>query len=278
MPPPPPSLPHLRTLLTTFTTTPPLLSILSTHPPSPLPPPPKTLYILDSSFNPPTLAHLSLCTTALHHDPRAQPGPKRLLLLLAINNADKAPQPAPLEQRLAMMGVFAREVVARMPVGKAEDVSVDVGVTKEPCFHGKARVVEESARYADPVSGAAPEQVLLVGFDTLTRLLDPSYYPPSYTLAPLAPLFARHRVRVTLRVGYGERAEQEAYLGALARGEREGEGGRREWAGRIEGVEGVEGVSSSGVREGVRGGGKGWRGMVTGGVVGWIEGEGLYRG
>jgi len=177
-----------------------------------------------------------------------------------------------------MMGVFAREVVARMPAGKAEDVSVDVGVTKEPYFHGKARVVEESARYADPVSGAAPEQVLLLGFDTLTRLLDPSYYPPSYTLAPLAPLFARHRVRVTLRVGYGERAEQEAYLGALARGEREGEGGRREWAGRIEGVEGVEGVSSSGVREGVRGGGKGWRGMVTGGVAGWIEEEGLYRG
>jgi len=64
----------------------------------------------------------------------------------------------------------------------------------------------------------------------------------------------------------------------LARGEREGEGGRREWAGRIEGVEGVEGVSSSGVREGVRGGGKGWRGMVTGGVAGWIEGEGLYGG
>lgn len=43
-------------------------------------------------------------------------------------------------------------------------------------------------------------------------------------------------------------------------------------------MEGVEGVSSSGVREEVRGGGKGWRGMVMGGVAGWIEEEGLYRG
>lgn len=177
-----------------------------------------------------------------------------------------------------MMSIFAAEVAERVRGEEECDVSVDVGVIKEPFFHDKTRAIEASAAYADP----ATEQVLLLGFDTLTRLLDPSYYPPSYTLAPLAELFARHRVRVTLRAGYGAREEQRGYLGALGRGEREGEGGGREWAGRIEVVEGEggegEGVSSSGVREGVRKGGEGWRGMVTEGVRGWIEGEGLYGG
>lgn len=60
-------------------------------------------------------------------------------------------------------------------------------------------------------------------------------------------------------------------------------GGRREWAGRIELVEGrgegEEVVSSSKVRGAVgRGERAGWEGLVTGGVGGWILREGLYVG
>lgn len=61
----------------------------------------------------------------------------------------------------------------------------------------------------------------------------------------------------------------------------EGVGGRREWAERIELVEGRgegdEVVSSTRVRGAVgRGEGGVWEGLVTEGVAGWIAGEGLY--
>ena len=50
-------------------------------------PPPRTLYVLDSSFNPPTRAHLKIATSAVRQDKGAEP--KRLILLLATQNADK---------------------------------------------------------------------------------------------------------------------------------------------------------------------------------------------
>src|SRR5277367_460709 len=71
-------------------------------------PPPSTLYVLDSSFNPPTLAHLRIATSALSQD--HGPAPKRLLLLLATQNADKAPKPASFEQRLVLMTIFANDL------------------------------------------------------------------------------------------------------------------------------------------------------------------------
>ncbi len=46
-----------------------------------------TLYVLDSSFNPPTRAHFDMAVSALEHDRGA--APKRLILLLATRNADK---------------------------------------------------------------------------------------------------------------------------------------------------------------------------------------------
>src|SRR5271154_5614845 len=63
------------------------------------------LYILDSSFNPPTKAHLKLSLSSL---PAEQPS--TVLLLLAIQNADKAAKPASFPHRLAMMELLAREI------------------------------------------------------------------------------------------------------------------------------------------------------------------------
>ena len=64
----------------------------------------------------------------------------------------------------------------------------------------------------------------------------------------------------------------------LRRGEMEGVGGRREWAERIELVEGRGAViSSTRVREMVREGDRGGlEALVTRGVAGWIWREGLY--
>ena len=51
---------------------------------------PNRLYVLDSSYNPPTRAHLRIAISALtEDDAAAKGGPRSLLLLLATQNADK---------------------------------------------------------------------------------------------------------------------------------------------------------------------------------------------
>ncbi|KAJ5570959.1 Cytidylyltransferase [Penicillium sp. DV-2018c] len=202
-----------------------------------------TLYVLDSSFNPPTRAHFRIATTALLEKPQPRP---RLLLLLATQNADKASKPASFEDRLAMMELFARDLRSHLASTSAYSASglthaveslplVDIGVTKKPYFVDKAVAIETSDSYPVPL-----EQVHLVGYDTLIRMFDSKYYPPEHNLKPLEPLFSKHRLRVTVRPSdeWGGREEQEEFLAAIARGDRENEGGHREWAQRIKLVNG----------------------------------------
>ena len=154
---------------------------------------------------------LRICTSALLHEKPSQK-PKRLLLLLATQNADKAPKPASFEQRLAMMEIFANEILQSVshssdpntPPLQDGDLIVDVGVTKEARFVDKMAMLEEcfDYHYDDVENGGekkAVEQVHLIGFDTLVRLLDIKYYSPNHSLKPLEALFERHRVRVARR-------------------------------------------------------------------------------
>jgi nicotinamide-nucleotide adenylyltransferase len=249
-------------------------------------PPPKTLYILDSSFNPPTLAHLCIATTALLEDTRPTPFPKRLLLLLATQNADKAPKPATFEQRLLMMQLFAQDLLSNLQAPEnssteTEDIGIDIGVIKLPYFMDKAKAVEESGAYPKDTP-----QVHLTGFDTLIRILDPKYYPPSHNLEPLRPFLEKHRLRVIYRTDdqWGERKAQDEYLKAIGEGKRDGEGARREWMteGRIEMVEGRrkddEVVSSTRVRDAVRAGNAELlKKLITDGVAKLVLEESLYR-
>lgn len=223
--------------------------------------PAETLYVLDSSFNPPTFAHLRIASTALQE--RLQPS-SRLILLLSTQNADKPSKPAPFEDRLAMMDLFAHDLrshlakaagasISQLPSFLARMPAIDIAVTKHPYFVDKAAAVETSNVYPTPL-----EQIHLTGYDTFIRILNPKYYPPNHTLEPLSSLFEQHRLRVTLRPGddWGGREEQEEYLARLARGERESEGGRREWAKKIQLVEGrapgAPSVSSTKAREAAR--------------------------
>jgi nicotinamide-nucleotide adenylyltransferase len=203
----------------------------------------ETLYVLDSSFNPPTRAHLRIASTALLENPKPRP---RLLLLLATQNADKPSKPASFEDRLAMMELFARDLRSSLAESPAFATSglthaveslplVDIGVTRKPYFVDKAAAIEASDSY--PV---ALEQVHLTGFDTLIRIFNAKYYPPAHTLQPLEPFLSRHRLRVTMRPSdeWGGKEEQLGWVEGLARGDRDSEGGRREWAQRIQLVEG----------------------------------------
>lgn len=234
--------------------------------------PVKRLVVLDSSFNPPTLAHLRMATSALQAGAGA-----RLLLLLAVNNADKAPKPVAFAVRLGLMCAFAEDLLAQ---GAREGMEVDVGVTTMPFFHDKARAVEGGGFYGEGV-----EQVYLAGYDTLIRIFNPKYYPEAEggMKAALGPFLERGKLRVSLRVGdeWGGEEEQRRYLEGLREGGLEEVGGKREWAERVELVTGTEGgevVSSSKVREMAgRGDEKGLKGLLGERVRGWVLEEGLYR-
>jgi len=274
--------------LTSFKTSPSNFRILHSHPSTPISPP-RTLYILDSSFNPPTVAHLHLVTSAILKDSKPSPSPKRILLLLATKNADKADSPASFEHRLTMMEIFASDLREALPKkanseeSKEEAIGVDIGVTKLPYFMDKASAIEESYTYPP-----STEMVHLIGFDTLIRFLDPKYYPPSYSLKVLDPFFKKNRLRVTYRnISHEVKAREEAwkeqdnYLAAVKDGKRDIEGGNKDWVntGRIEMCEGREGdvVSSTRVREAVKKGNKEeLKELVTRGVADWIIGNGLY--
>ncbi|KAI1412284.1 Nucleotidylyl transferase [Hypoxylon sp. FL1857] len=267
-------------------------SSLPSPPPEelPAPQPPSTslkeLLVLDSSFNPPTLAHQRMALSALSdHSQSGNEGSykSRVLLLLAINNADKPPKPVGFPQRLAMMYIFARDILrsaSRTPESKRGCEGVDIAVTTEPYFHAKSSAVAESEFYR----GAAPvEQVYLTGFDTLIRIFNPKYYPNDSMARVLDPFFAHSRLRVTMRpdAEWGGAAEQLAYLEGLRRGELERVGGRTEWVRRIEMVEGAkdgeEVVSSTKVRNAVlREDWDALKKLVSEDVASYIREKGLY--
>jgi nicotinamide-nucleotide adenylyltransferase len=240
---------------------------------------PKVLYVLDSSFNPPTLAHMRIATSALEEIPHSS---SRLLLLLATQNADKPSKPALFEDRLVMMTLLAQdlhtELTSSLPTSPDDLPQIDIGVTKKPYFVDKAVAIEASGEYPNSV-----EQVHLTGYDTLIRIFNPKYYPPEHTLRPLEPFFTRHRLRVTMRPDdeWGGRKEQEEYLLHLAQGGREKDGAKREWARRIQLVEGrksgEEAVSSTRARNAAQSGDNRLYSLVPTSVGDYIISQKPYR-
>lgn len=138
-----------------------------------------SLAVLDSSFNPPTRAHLHLLSLAAE-----QLGLSHSLLLLAKQNADKPVLGASLVQRLEMMELIA--AAADPPA------STLCGVTAHPLFVDKAAALrslcEPDARIA-----------VLVGFDTWVRIVDPKYYAEGGLEAALTQIFDAVEVVVASR-------------------------------------------------------------------------------
>ncbi|KAK0710768.1 hypothetical protein B0H67DRAFT_554848 [Lasiosphaeris hirsuta] len=286
------------------------------HLPRPVRPPttPHTLVVLDSSFNPPTRAHLRMVTSGIYDLVRGE-GQKlsalRVLLLLAVNNADKAPKPAAFEQRLAMMWAFAKDVQDEVRAGQREEpsqgeaassdeeLSIDIGLSTLPYFAEKSAEIAASDFYTSEAREGARqmEQVILAGYDTLIRIFNPKYYagPPTsegeVTSAgqtpmqrALGPFFDRVKLRVTLRTNdeWGGKEEQRAYLEDLLQADGLTRiGGDKEWAGRIELTEGRKEaeqiVSSTYAREAAQK--QDWDKldeMATPAVREWIQKQKLY--
>ena len=245
---------------------------------------PKTLFILDSSFNPPSIAHRSLAQAALERDASdTYTKPHRLLLLFAVANADKAPSPASFEQRLALMTVFARDLQDSLQQDsqKYSSVPIDIGVTKLPYYTDKSRAIETEGQEWYPDK---PHHIHLIGYDTLTRFFGAKYYkdfnPPFSALSPYFD--AGHQLRVTLRPddAYGTVDEQKAFVKKLENGDLATDGGKPEWAKQVELVpaNAQVGVSSTKIRNAAKA--SDWETvgqLCTPGVAEWVQQEGLYQ-
>lgn len=268
-----------------------ICTVPSTHPtrrdngqlPMAIPPPtrPPTLIVLDSSFNPPTIAHLRMATSALRNlteEKGSQLNTVRLLLLLAVNNADKAPKPAPFDQRLALMWAFAKDLQNGLSAASnssqdshveteveqkqdSDGLNIDVALSTEPYFHEKSAAIARSDFYKPSQNGKDDmEQVILAGYDTMIRIFNPKYYgtptstahvmstgtattqePQTPIQKALDPFFARAKLRVTLRTDdeWGGKEDQLEYLRGLLTVEGLSKiGGSESWGDRVEMVEG----------------------------------------
>ncbi|KAF8969173.1 hypothetical protein BDZ97DRAFT_1915532 [Flammula alnicola] len=164
---------------------------------------PLRISILDSSFNPPTLAHLSLANSrwSIANGDRAiddtQPAYDAKLLLLSVKNADKTLKPgdARYEQRLEMMSLLAKSMrplnvnatsststLVSGSLTPEESANVAIAIIDEPTFAGKSTALLAFLR--SKFAALPPPTVVvddieltfLVGLDTLQRLFSPRYY------------------------------------------------------------------------------------------------------
>ena len=141
--------------------------------------------VLDSSFNPPTLAHLALADSRrpsyrddneqnLETQDHSTCGYDAKLLLLSVKNADKSLKAgdATYQQRLEMMLLLSKDVIASQHEAAA---NVAIAIIDKPTFVGKSSALLDflQRRLTTPLP---LELTFLVGLDTLERLFSPRYY------------------------------------------------------------------------------------------------------
>ncbi|KAF1814556.1 Nucleotidylyl transferase [Eremomyces bilateralis CBS 781.70] len=244
-----------------------------------------SLYILDSSFNPPTLAHSALARVAGVDESASEQ--RRLVLLFSTANADKVADPSAYVNRLAMVHLFALELSdslnrrGKQSIGQ-DTIPSDIALTSTAFYSDKAAAISSTST---PVYPPQTRQIYLLGYDTFTRFLSPKYYsshePP---LSALDSFFASGcELCVMMRPDGSEsaREEQAGYLARLRDGMLNDVGFRAEWSEKIEMVEAEKdavGVSSTVVREAVADGRHDdLQRLCFPSVARWIEEHGLYK-
>ncbi|KAF8843700.1 Nucleotidylyl transferase [Paxillus ammoniavirescens] len=179
--------------------------------------------VLDSSFNPPTLAHLALAkspppschSVSTHASTSFGSDYDAKLLLLSIRNADKSMKPgdATYIQRLEMMQLLSQDLCStdstKTEYGCPSPVSgnIAIAVIDEPTFVGKSTTLLRflRTRLASPINSSSlssaterqdgayslphPKLTFLLGFDTLGRLFSPKYYPSEEIMVQMLRVF-----------------------------------------------------------------------------------------
>lgn len=243
---------------------------------------PSYVYILDSSFNPPTRAHMHMVLSSLYLNQKASCAQIRVLLLLSTTNADKAPVPASFQERLLMVYIFAIALCEEMSARCRESSShsdaylaVDIGITKCPYFVDKAAAIISTNVY--PLHA---QQVHIIGFDTLVRLFNVKYYQNN-TLQPLVPFLAKNRLIVFTRPSpvWGSPENQKSFLEKFLHSDIEQKGGKAEWVYCIQFVEldnDVTAISSTKARDAAKTGNMALGSFVVPTIKEWIQLNNLY--
>ncbi|AAS54093.1 AFR721Wp [Eremothecium gossypii ATCC 10895] len=162
--------------------------------------PERRLLVLDSSFNPPHFGHCELIERAVEHYKSEQ---LHVLLLLSVNNADKAAKPATFDKRLYMMSILAELL--------SKSIDSSVGLTTHARFIEKTGAIRKHGFHVGPIT-------YLMGFDTLIRFFDPRYYQPSTLIEALSE-FMQHTELFCLTREDGAGPENQAtYCATLATG------------------------------------------------------------
>lgn len=250
---------------------------------------PLSISVLDSSFNPPTLAHLALISSAPPTLSTTGDYSARLLLL-SVRNADKALKAgdASYLQRMEMIRILATEDLS--------GTNVAVAIVDEPTFVGKSKILLSTLQsrlerlLSEVESGEGPiripslELTFLQGFDTLERLLAPRYHNDSEVEmhSALRHFFSadgdNSRVvcaRRTMPAKHGDTqgTSDEGMQNVLKSGKDYIEAGR---VVLMEIGEDLQRLSSSEVRAKVHARDERWKQMVTGSVAKYVEREALY--
>ncbi|KAF9021378.1 Nucleotidylyl transferase [Hymenopellis radicata] len=200
---------------------------------------PGPFFILDSSFNPPTLAHRALLLSL--------PTRATKLLLLSTTNADKPHAPASYAQRSQMMLILSRAVP-----------NSAVALIDRPTFAEKAREEAELKK-----------STWVLGWDTLVRFFADKYYPEGSMGRVLRTFFVEDGSRVV----YSRRGEAgdvdwiDKFLDEHQI--------PRDCVQEVEIDPALRDVSSSAVRAAIKEG-REWKGMVTDEIADYIEQERLY--
>lgn len=191
------------------------------------------LVVLDSSFNPPTRAHGGMMKRALEHYSR-DGSTVGALFMIATKNADKGGV-GNLENRTEMMKLLWRDL------GLDQQVPFGVATTPHGIFVDKLQDIMDKFH--------GQEVVFIVGFDTVSRLLDKKYYQPPLEAA-LDPLMRHAMLYVVTRGDTPEEVDsQKQLLDRLKAGQIEG--APTWWSDRIEiqEVEEAKGLSSTRARQ-----------------------------
>ncbi|KAI9208788.1 uncharacterized protein BJ171DRAFT_168137 [Polychytrium aggregatum] len=152
---------------------------------------PARVFVLDSSFNPPTLAHLQYIRTACSgslvlaagdpSDPGAIRTPVRCepfeyaVLLFTANNVDKPHiSGASVSDRIDMLKASAAQLSRHFPA-----TIFIVATTASGRFIDKSKSLHQFfSSISAPAESVSPRLFFAMGVDTLVRFVDPKYYPP----------------------------------------------------------------------------------------------------
>jgi nicotinamide-nucleotide adenylyltransferase len=164
--------------------------------------------VLDSSFNPPHLAHAALAKAKKQQfaDDYGDSGVSNakvqikdhydsLLLVFSVRNADKGTgtkKDASTVNRLEMMTEFAKDLEEQT------STNVAVAIVEEPLMIAKSTLIHdylEEQRAQSPARSRLPARLhWLVGFDTLQRFFQVKYYPsPDYFHRGCTKFFVEER-------------------------------------------------------------------------------------